>query len=288
MNPSTVNELLEGISSRLANVSETPLLDAQVLIAHILDKPRTWVLAHPESYLTPQETERLECSLSQIENGIPLPYVLGSWEFFGRQFLVTPDVLIPRPETELLVEKALSWLFLRTKNHPDINILSADVGCGSGCIGITLAANFNPIRVLASDISFSALRVASQNAFIHSVHSRLDFVRCHLLPSISQKFDLICANLPYIPTHTLHSLEVHKKEPTIALDGGPDGLKFIKPFLSQSSNSIKADGLILLEIESSQCSHVLKLARAFLPKASIELIQDIAHHDRLISIQQGK
>ena len=99
MNPSTVNELLEGISSRLANVSETPLLDAQVLIAHILDKPRTWVLAHPESYLTPQETERLECSLSQIEHGIPLPYVLGSWEFFGRRFLVTPDVLIPRPET---------------------------------------------------------------------------------------------------------------------------------------------------------------------------------------------
>ncbi|MEN6300493.1 MAG: hypothetical protein ABFD51_11400, partial [Anaerolineaceae bacterium] len=128
----------------------------------------------------------------------------------------------------------------------------------------------------------------SQNAFIHSVHSRLDFVRCHLLPSISQKFDLICANLPYIPTHTLHSLEVHKKEPTLALDGGPDGLKFIKPFLSQSSNSIKADGLILLEIESSQGSHVLKLARAFFPKASIELIQDLAHHDRLISIQQGK
>src|SRR5262245_52829956 len=116
---------------------ETPVLDAQVLLAHVLGKDRSWVLAHPEATLTPKQETALETAIRKRQAGTPLPYILGQWEFFGLDFEVTPDVLIPRPETELLVETALAWL----RTHPQHVYRFVDVGTGSGCIPVALAVH---------------------------------------------------------------------------------------------------------------------------------------------------
>ncbi len=288
MSANTIGKSLEVISRRFSALSDTPLLDAQVLVAHVINQPRTWVLAHPENELSSADTEALSIALAKIENGTPLPYILGSWEFFGRKFFITPDVLIPRPETELLVEKALVWLGERLNSTSNKKLLSVDIGCGSGCIGISLAIYHPNLHVTASDISFAALSVASQNAIIHRVMSQLHFVQCDLIPPTYQKFDLICANLPYIPTSLLSQLKVFKKEPTHALDGGIDGLEIIKRLLSAAPQHLASEGLMLLEIDSTQGDSAKKIAHTAFPNAAIELFQDLSGHDRLISIQQGK
>src|ERR1044072_2342797 len=147
--------LLSDVSASLTSFSDTPSLDASVLIAEIIGKPRSWVMAHPELTLTPLQKEKLEDSLSRLERGESFPYVLGHWEFFGLGFEVTPDVLIPRPETELLVEKAIAWL----QELPARRAV-ADIGTGSGVIAVTIAVNLKNAHVLATDISDKALEVA--------------------------------------------------------------------------------------------------------------------------------
>src|SRR3970040_1209606 len=137
--------LLSDITNRLASISDTPALDASVLIAHIINKPRTWVMAHPELTLTIEQQKQLDDSLVHLERGESFPYVLGHWEFFGLEFDVTPDVLIPRPETEVLVEKAIAWL----KESP-VRRTVADVGTGSGVIAAVIAMNVPDVQVLAT------------------------------------------------------------------------------------------------------------------------------------------
>lgn len=278
MNSST--SVLSQIRSRLERLSETAALDAQVLLAHILDKPRAWVLAHPEAALSPQQAEKLARALARLENGEPLPYVLGHWEFFGLDFLVTPAALIPRPETELLVERALEWL----RQHPERR-LAADVGAGTGCIAVALAVHIPDLRLLVCDRSLEALRVAQENVRRHGVQERAFCLQADLLPALGRKIDLICANLPYIPSTTLRSLSVARWEPTLALDGGPDGLSLIGRLLELAPLALAPGGLALLEIEAAQGAAALQLARTAFPDAHVELFPDLAGRDRLISVQ---
>ena len=275
-----VSALLTNVTNRLSSMSDTPALDASVLLAHIVGKPRTWIMAHPELTLTEEQQERLQKSLVQLENGEPLPYVLRHWEFFGLQFDITSDVLIPRPETELLVEKAIAWL----QESPKRRRL-ADVGTGSGVIAISIAVNIPYVSITATDISKPALEVAETNARKYNVMDRIHFVQCDLLPVGPQKpLDLICANLPYIPSKTLHSLTIHGREPSLALDGGEDGLDLIHRLLNIAPERLMPNGSMLLEIEATQGAQVLKLARELLPKAKIRLYQDLRGLDRLLEI----
>jgi release factor glutamine methyltransferase len=270
-------------------VSDTASLDAQVLLAHILDKPRAWVLAHPEVELTADQQARLEDAFARLQTGEPLPYLLGHWEFFGLEFQVTPDVLIPRPETELLVEQALDWL----RSHPSART-AVDIGTGSGCIAISLAMRIPDLRLMATDLSSTALDGARRNAQKHGVSGRVDFVQADLLDWLKvgrSSFDiqlspvyLITANLPYIPTETLHSLAVYGKEPTLALDGGADGLDLVRRLLSQAPTFLAQNGLLLLEIEYRQGPPVLALAKKAFPIAKVDLIKDLNGHDRIIRI----
>src|SRR5512139_2298322 len=161
--------LLSEVANRLAVISDTPALDASVLIAHILHKPRTWVVAHPELNLTTKQHKELDDSLARLESGESFPYVLGHWEFFGLEFDLTPDVLIPRPETELLVEKAIVWM-QESRGRRSI----ADVGTGSGVIAISIAVNIPDAQILATDISHQALEVARRNAIKFNVIDRID------------------------------------------------------------------------------------------------------------------
>jgi release factor glutamine methyltransferase len=271
---------LSQIRTRLDRQSESAALDAQVLLAHITGKKRAWVLAHPELTLTKAEAENLEAALGRLEQGEPLPYVLGQWEFYGLDFWVTPATLIPRPETELLVERALGWL----RTQPGRR-LAVDVGTGSGCIAIALAANIADVRLLACDISPQALRVAKKNTQRHGVEGRVSCLQADLLPPARRPFDLICANLPYIPERTLKNLEVGRWEPGLALDGGPDGLDLVRRLIEQAPEALAPEGRLLLEIEARQGAAALELARLAFPQAGVDLTQDLAGRDRLICIQ---
>ena len=277
--------LLSDLTTQLISISDTPSLDASVLIAHVIHKPRTWVMAHPELALTSEQQKDLDESLARLERGESFPYVLGQWEFFGLDFEITPDVLIPRPETELLVEKAVAWLQCSPENRT-----VADIGTGSGAISVSIAVNVSNTKVLATDISRKALNVARRNAIRFEVDHRIDFLQCDVLPQYSasvpmeKRFDLICANLPYIPTETLHQLPIYGREPTLALDGGQDGLDLIQRLLNVAPKWLAADGMMLLEIEATHGDQALELAHRAFPQASLDLHRDLAGRERLLQI----
>ncbi len=280
-----MTSLLSDTADRLEPLSDTSFLDASVLLAYILQKPRSWVLAHPEAALTEGQAVNLNQALARLENGEPFPYVLGHWEFFGLEFDLTPDVLIPRPETELLVEKAIAWL-QQTPTRKTV----ADVGTGSGAIAVSIAVNVPNARILATDVSAEALQVAQRNARKHQVDQRVEFIQCDLLPPRPQMFDtgprldLLCANLPYIPTGTLHTLPVYGREPTVALDGGEDGLVLFHRLMKIVPDWLASPARMLLEIEATRGIQALNLAYDLFSEAEIHLHKDLTGLDRLLEI----
>jgi release factor glutamine methyltransferase len=275
----TVGTALDDLNFRLKKHSDTPGLDAQEVLARVLDRPRSWVMTHPEALLSSKPAAALDDMVTRLERGEPLPYVLGRWEFFGLEFEVTPDVLIPRPETELLVERAIGWL----QTHPDRHH-AADVGTGSGCIAIALAVNILDLQVMGCDISPAAVKTAQRNAGRHAVGARVEFLCCDLFPPEYQ-CDLIVANLPYIPTQALHQLPIYGHEPTMALDGGVDGLRLIRGLLNAAPKALVPGGLLLMEIEASEGPAALSLAYDGFDKAEIHLHKDLAGRDRILEVQ---
>ena len=276
----TLADSLKDISKRLSGLTETPALDAQVLLAFITGRDRTWILAHPEYLLNPEETLRLAEAMVQLSAGVPLPYVIGEWEFFGLPFKINPWVLIPRPETELLVEAGIEWL----QENPNKR-KAAEVGTGSGCIAISLAVHVPDLTVIATDISREAAATARKNVSIHQVQSRVRVLENNLLDGLDGPLDLICANLPYIPRKTLEQLPIFEREPTLALDGGVDGMEIITALLEQATDMLAKGGLALLEIESGQGEQAASMAGSFFPGAEIKVLPDLAGHPRLLVIQ---
>lgn len=276
-------EILNQITTQLE--SEWPELDAQIILAHVMKHPRSWLLAHLETPLTSLQIDQTNEAVSQYLSGTPIPYIVGHWEFFGLDLDITKDVLIPRPETELLVEKAIAWL----KASPERRTV-ADIGTGSGAIAVALAMHVPNARILATDISYEALKIAKHNAEKFHVHHKIEFLQCDILPqhidqiSTEGHFDLICANLPYIPTETLHTLPIYGSEPTLALDGGADGLDLYRRLLKLAPNWLAPNGKILLEIEATQGVKALGLAYDFFNNMNIQLHQDLAGHDRILEI----
>src|SRR5688572_22711588 len=151
----------------------TDVHDAQILLAHVIGRPRTWLLAHLDTHLPAPQLASAQEAFDQLQAGIPLPYIIGHWEFFGLDLDITKDVLIPRPETELLVEKAIAWL----QGSPEKKLV-ADIGTGSGAIAVTIAVHVPYMHILATDISSAALDVAKRNAEKFKVKSQIDFFEC--------------------------------------------------------------------------------------------------------------
>ncbi|MHC1740773.1 MAG: peptide chain release factor N(5)-glutamine methyltransferase [Anaerolineaceae bacterium] len=261
--------------------SESPFLEVQVIAANILCQSREWVIAHADFQPTSEQLNQLNAALTRLVNGEPLAYIIGKQSFYGLDFIVTPAVLIPRPETELLVEEAIHWLELNPRRR---NVV--DVGTGSGVIAITLADVFLDLKITAIDISEDALKLSQQNAVNLQVNDLISWQKNDLLSNLSGKFDLILANLPYIPTETLNSLDVIKFEPRLALDGGSDGLNLIRKLLMHSPEHLLAGGVILLEIESTLSNEVLEISKGIFPAAKIDLIFDYANLPRLVKIQE--
>ena len=275
-----VSDLIKKFSTQYQ--SETADLDIQLILAHAMNQPRTWLLAHLDAPLSSGQIDSATQAFSQLQAGTPLPYILGHREFFGLDFEATKDVLIPRPETELLVERSISYL----RSNPEKRNI-ADVGTGSGIIAISIAKHIPDAKIMATDISPKALQVAKRNAIKHNVEHQIEFVECDLLPD-NQKLspDLICANLPYIPTKTLHSLEIYGKEPTLALDGGEDGLDLYRKLFSLFGklNIDNKSIFWLCEVEEVQGMSAPKLAQEFFQGAIVNVYQDLAGKDRLLEI----
>ncbi len=255
-------------------------LEAQLLLSAVLGKSRAWLIAHPEAEIDPEQQVRLDRLLEQLADGIPLPYLLGHWEFYGLDFIVSPAVLIPRPETELLVEHAIAWL----QGDPSKRAV-ADVGTGSGCIAISIARQCPEVQFVATDISWEALQVARQNAIRHGVSRRLRLVQCDLLSAVSGPFDLVCANLPYIPKPALAELPVARHEPIQALDGGPDGLAAIRGLLGEAHRWLAPGGRLLLEMQLDQGEAIQQSVERFFTAAQVIIHPDLAGLPRLVEIR---
>jgi release factor glutamine methyltransferase len=276
----SIHDAILRAREELEDVSDSPGSDAQLLLAHILNCNRAWILAHPEFELDNIERKRFLQSLERYTSGDPLPYILGWWEFYGRRFRIDESVLIPRPETETLVELALDYFH----NHP-YSRFGLDVGTGSGCISVSLLAEVDDLQMVATDISYGALKVARDNAIDHAVETRVHFVQMDLMTSLKGDFDLICSNLPYIATDTLKDLKVAQKEPWLALDGGKDGLLHMRHLLEGVPRYLRPGGCVFLEIEAGTGRKAFELAKTYHAMAELEIHPDLAGNDRVLTIK---
>lgn len=273
----TIGETLKRATATLMGLSGSPRLDAQLLLGHVLGEPREYLIAHDDQPVSERDMHTFDKLLTLRTKGMPIAYLLGSRPFYDRTFKVTPHVLVPRPETEHLVEEALAW----GKDRDPLRIV--DVGTGSGVIALTLAAHLPQASVIATDVSHAALVVARENA---EGLTNVRFVQADLLAPLRGPFDIITGNLPYIATGDIDLLEVAHFEPHVALDGGPDGLIIIRRVLQQAPSRLAKPGLFLLEIGAEQGAAVEALAKAAFPAADVSIMKDLARHDRALRVEQ--
>lgn len=259
----SIRAILQYITNQLYSYSDAPHLDADRIVLHVIDQREpSYLVSHSLDELSDTRMEEIRRITAQRKTGMPLAYILGEADFYGRTFIVTPDVLIPRPDTESLIEKALEYIKNNFSEKKEITI--ADICTGSGIIAITLVLELshlpNPLyQIIATDISEKALEVAKKNAEKHGVLEKIEFIQGDMLDAIKGRHvDLIVSNPPYVPTEELDELattfpppprpqaglpliqggEIRRGllfEPRIALDGGPDGQMFV--------NQIKKSGI---------------------------------------------
>lgn len=272
----SVGATLRESVAHLSCVTDTPRLEAELLLARAMGLPRAALVAHPEWQPSPAVLKTYREWLERRAEHWPLPYLTGYVEFFGLEFFVSPDVLIPRPETELLVERALA-------HRPQVVL---DVGTGSGCIGIALAHHLPGVRVYAADLSAAALRVAAANVRRHDLADRVRPIQADLLRPFRGPVDLILSNPPYVAHEEWDALppSVRQYEPRLALAGGRDGLDVIRQLLAAAPRVLRPGGSLLMEIGSLQGATALALARS-LSTVSCAVHPDLAGRDRLLEVR---
>jgi len=263
----------------------SPRLDSEVLLANALGWKRARLYAFPELEL-PGDTRSLFAALVERRSERePVPYIVGHREFYGLDFLSDRRALIPRPETELLVERALQTA--RGMGVPERELTLADVGTGSGAVAISLARHLPTSRVYATDSEQAALDLAAVNVQRHGLTRRILLLQGSLLEPVPEPVHVVVANLPYISTGNLRNLarDVVDYEPLAALDGGVDGLQWIGRLLAQAVRCLLPGGEIWLEIGAFQGAKAMELAREHYPTAQVAVFQDYAHLDRNLHVQ---
>ncbi len=263
----------------LRTISPEAGIEINAILKFVLNRENAWLLANDGYELLQEEINSLDHLLSRLRTREPLAYLTGIREFYGISFHVNPSVLIPRPETELLVEDGIKW---GRKFDRPISVL--DVGTGSGAILISIIRNLSVALGVGIDISLAALKVATANTRSLDCN-KVTFVNTDLCEAIKGKFDLICANLPYIPTVDLTELPHARFEPLKSLDGGKDGLRLISLLLAQLAEKLSFPGLILLEIQYDQGERVVAMAIDCFPGALITIIKDFAGLNRIVRIE---
>jgi len=225
---------------------DAPHLDAELLLAKVLERDRTWLIAHADDEVSSSVQERYTFLVERRRKREPLAYILGEKEFWSRAFCVTPDVLIPRPETEHLIEAAMTCF-----PDNDRPYRFCDMGTGSGCIAVTLACEYPQVTVTATDISHKALHIAQQNAKQHGVISRIEFRQGDMFAALQKedvRFDAVISNPPYVAKEEMHVLEAELGfEPGHALTDDADGLHYLQLLVDQASAWLKEDGLLIVE-----------------------------------------
>jgi release factor glutamine methyltransferase len=285
-------------------------LDAEILLAFVLGKPKEYLLIHPKNKLTAKQFNKFKQLIGRRAKHEPVAYITGHKEFFGLDFLINKNVLIPRPETEILIEEANNYFKqLTTNDKRQINFI--DIGTGSGCIAVSIAKTINhpkppftkggeggfcplvkggrgDFKIYATDISKAALKIAKLNARRHDVLGQINFLQGDLLkPLIKIHNSIIVANLPYLTTKEWQNSqpEIRKYEPRGALDGGLDGLKYFHELFQQlETYQPRKLKTIILEIGWNQATKIKNLAKKYLPGYKMEIKKDLAGFDRLVII----
>lgn len=283
--------------------------EAEILLSHVIKKPLEFLLAHPEKRLLKKQIENYKKLIAKRLRGKPISYLTGHREFYGLDFLVNENVLIPRPETELMVEEAITKI--KNQKSEIRNLLLIDVGTGSGCVLVSILKNVNVesenMKVIAIDISNKALDVARKNAKKHGVSGTIKFLQGNLLEPIihNSKFKIprprqsrrggrgrqnsklfITANLPYLTPCQIDSSPALRYEPKKALAGGKNGLKYYEELFKQIKQLIKlnlASLFLLCEIDPGQTKKIKKLAQSELPKGKIKIMKDLAGKNRIVN-----
>ena len=242
--------LADGIKQLSAAAVDAPRTDMLVLLENVLKRDRTWILAHQNEKMPAQSLSALPPLLNRRLNREPLAYIVGERDFYGLKLIVTPDVLIPRPETEALVEYIVA--------HAPENGSVIDVGTGSGAIALAVKSQRPDLHVVATDVSEKALQVAERNRGQNNLN--IKFVHSNLLDSVHQEFDVIAANLPYVPVGSSGGEEL-SHEPGQALYSGDDGLDHYRRFIPQIASHLRAGGCAVLEHDPMQYNELTELAQ---------------------------
>jgi release factor glutamine methyltransferase len=281
----SIAELLRSATARLSATSATPRLDAELLLAHALAWPRARLLAERAHTPEPDRAAAFVALLDARARGVPVAYLVGQKQFYGLDLLVTADTLVPRPETELLVELALAEA---GRIPADDGLRIADIGTGSGAIAIPLAVNLPGALVYAVDLSAAALDIARENVARHGLAARVQLRHGDLLAPLPEPVDLLVSNPPYTVLAEVEP-NVRAHEPWLALDGGPDGAAVYRRLLAGVGAALRPGGALLLEIGAWQGALVSALAREALPGATISVHADLAGRDRVVRARlEGK
>ena len=270
----TIKEILKkGINELEKNNIQEPILQSKILLASIIHESKEYLLIHDDDKLDNIVIEEFEKGINRLIQGEPIQYITGFKEFMGYRFLVNQNVLIPQPDTEILVEEVLKLCKAKDK------IL--DLCTGSGAIAIALSKLNKESKVYASDISLEALKVAKENN--KNLNTDVTFIQSDLFNNIEDKFDIIVSNPPYIETRTIETLSKQvQNEPKLALDGGEDGLKFYRKIVAEATNYLNQNGYLCLEIGYNQKDSVIQLIKQSNRYKEIYCKKDLAGNDRII------
>lgn len=273
-----IKELIEyGKNTLNKNEVQDSSIISRILAEYILNFNRQEIIANIDKEVKEEQRVRYYLALIEIIQGMPIQYITNKQEFMKLDFYVDENVLIPQPDTEILVEKAIE----EAKKIENVEIL--DMCTGSGCIGISIAKNIKNAKVTLVDISENVIEIAKKNALRNKVESQLTFIQSNMFEKVEKKFDIIVSNPPYIKTDVIPKLDKQvQNEPHIALDGGKDGLKFYKIIIEEAKKYLKENGKLILEIGYDQKEEVENLIKQSGQYKKIEVIKDLSQNDRVI------
>ena len=262
--------------------TESPSLEIQMMIAKVIEKDRLYIMLNLEEDIDESKVEIIKTMIDKRKNSYPLQYILGEREFWGMDFKVSEGVLIPRQDTEILIEETLKKL---KDNKHKSNLKGFEIGVGSGIISITLLKEIETLTMIGVDINDKAIELTKANALKHEVSDRLCILNSNLFEKINKEnqFDFIISNPPYIETKVIDSLQedIKQHEPKLALDGGEDGLDFYRAIIEQSKSYISPEGFIAFEIGYNQAEAVKKI---FVENGypNVTIAKDLAGFDRVV------